>query len=170
MLLFKRQRKKLDKIKEARFRLESELQCLVEENINTLLEIDFVKSELVVGNFRIDTVGFDRESNSFVIVEYKRDKNKSVIDQGMAYMSLLLENKAEFILAYNEKFKKSLRKNDVDWTQSRIIFMARSFTMHQKQASGSKDLPIELFEIRNYDNKTVLFNPIVVKKPNQTTQ
>lgn len=162
-MLFAKHGKKLDRIEEVGFRLESDLQHIVEENMNSLLNIDFVKSELRVGNFRIDTVGFDRDSRSFVIIEYKRDKNQSVIDQGMAYMSLLLENKAEFILAYNEKFKKPIRKQDVVWTKSRTIFISRSFTAHQKQASGFQDLPIELYEIKNYRNNTIMFNSIVTK-------
>ena len=163
MILFARNGKKLTRIPETGFRLESELQHLIDENMDSLLEMDFVKSELTVRNFRIDTVGFDRASRAFVIVEYKRDKNQSIIDQGAAYLSLLLENKAEFILAYNEKFDKTIRKEDVDWSQSRVVFIARSFTTHQKQASGFRDLPIELYEIRNYKNRTILFSPITVK-------
>ena len=163
MILFARNGKKLNRIPETGFRLESELQHLIDENMDSLLEMDFVKSELTVRNFRIDTIGFDRVSRAFVIVEYKRDKNQSIIDQGAAYLSLLLENKAEFILAYNEKFDKTIRKEDVDWSQSRVVFIARSFTAHQKQASGFRDLPIELYEIRNYKNGTILFNPITIK-------
>ena len=162
-MLFARQGKRLDRIEESRFGLESELQRLVEENMDSLFELDFVKSELQVKNFRIDTVGFDRDSRSFVIVEYKRDKHQSIIDQGMAYLSLLLENKADFILAYNEKFEKPVRKENIDWTQSRIVFIASAFTNHQKQATGFKDLPIELYEIKNYKNKTILFNSVTIK-------
>ena len=163
MMLFAKRGKKLSRIDEIGFPLESELQHLIEENMNLIFEIRLVKSEMKIRNFRIDTVGFDPDSRSFVIVEYKRDKNQSLIDQGMAYMSLMLENKAEFILAYNEKFIKPLRKEDVDWSSSRIVFIARSFTGHQKQASGFKDLPIELYEIKNYKNGTVLCNSATTK-------
>jgi hypothetical protein len=65
------------------------------------------------------------------IIEYKRDKNFSVIDQGYACLALLLNNKAEFILLYNEKNMNPLRKEDVDWTQSRVIFVSPSFTTYQ---------------------------------------
>ena len=51
---------------------------------------------------RVDSLGFDNESKSFTIIEYKRDKNISDIDQGYVYLDLLLDNKAEFILAYND--------------------------------------------------------------------
>ena len=162
-MLFTKKGKKLIKVEEERFKLESDLQHMVEENMDSLLEIDFIKSELSIGGFRIDTVGFDRDTKSFVIVEYKRGKNQSVIDQGMAYLQRLRANKAEFILAYNEIFEKSIRREDVDWSRSRVIFIARCFTTHQKQASESKDLPIDLYEIRKYKNGMILLNPITTK-------
>ena len=96
MALFKIENK-LEYIKEKPFKLEKEIQDLTEHNLNTILGLDFVKSEFALNNFRIDTLAFDKEANAFVIIEYKRDKNFSVIDQGYAYLSLMLNNKADFI-------------------------------------------------------------------------
>ena len=87
----------LDFIKELPFKYEKEIQTLVEKNLKTLLHIDFIRSEFSLNNFRIDSLAFDTEAKSFVIIEYKRDKNFSVIDQGYAYLSLMLNNKADFI-------------------------------------------------------------------------
>jgi RecB family endonuclease NucS len=71
----------------------------------------FVKSELQLGTLRIDTLAFDNENKSFVIIEYKIDQSFSVIDQGYAYRGLLLNNKAEFILEYNEYKNQSLKRD-----------------------------------------------------------
>ena len=57
---------------------------LAEQNLKTILGIEFVKSEFALNNFRIDSLALDKEANAFVIIEYKRDKNFSVIDQGYA--------------------------------------------------------------------------------------
>ena len=70
------------------------------------MKLDFISSEFSLNNFRIDTLALDKESKSFVIIEFKRDKNFSVVDQGYAYLSLMLNNKADFILEYNENKKK----------------------------------------------------------------
>jgi predicted transport protein len=105
-------------------------------------------------------LAFDQENNSFVIVEYKRDKNFSVIDQGYAYLSLMLNNKADFILEYINKSNKAVRKESFDWSQTKVIFVAPSFTTYQKEAINFKDLPIELWEIKRYSNNTVSFNQI----------
>ena len=88
---------------------------------------------------RIDTLAFDNESCAFVIIVYKKDRNFSVIDQGVAYLNLMHNHKADFILEYNDVFSKQpLKREDVDWSQSRIIFIAPEFTKYQHYALGYK--------------------------------
>lgn len=152
--------KKLEYIKEKPFKLEKEIQELTEQNLKLIFGLDFVKSEFALHNFRIDTLAFDYESNSFVIIEYKRDKNFSVIDQGYAYLSLMLNNKADFILEYNEKQGNQLKRTDVDWTQSRVMFVSPGFTNYQREAINFKDLPIELWEVKQFENDTVSFDQV----------
>ncbi|MAN29141.1 MULTISPECIES: DUF5655 domain-containing protein [Mesonia] len=159
MALFKIE-KSLEYIKEKPFRLEKEIQELTESNLKTILGLDFVKSEFSLNNFRIDTLAFDKEANAFVIIEYKRDKNFSVIDQGYAYLSLMLNNKADFILEFNENLDKTLKRNDVDWSQSRVLFVSPAFTNYQREAINFKDLPIELWEVKRFENNTVSFEQI----------
>lgn len=161
MALFKiENNERLDYIKEQPFKLEKDIQSLTEKNLKSIFGLDFVKSEFSLNNFRIDTLAFDKDAGTFVIIEYKRDKNFSVIDQGYAYLSLMLNNKADFILEFNENSKETLKRNDVDWSQSRVIFISSSFTTYQKEAINFKDLPIELWEIKRYDNQTVNYNQI----------
>lgn len=150
----------LEQIKESPFKLEREIQQLTEKNLNSLLRLEFIRSEFSLNNFRIDTLAFDREAKSFVIVEYKRDKAFSVIDQGYAYLSLMLNNKADFILEFNESQNESLKRNDVDWTQSRVIFISPFFTTYQREAINFKDLPIELWEVKKYENSTIAFEQV----------
>lgn len=160
----------LNYIREVPFKLEKEIQTLCEQNMKELLGCDFVKSEFAVENFRLDSLSFDKESKSFVIVEYKRDRNFSVIDQGYAYLALMLNHKSDFILEYNETTGKNLRRTDVEWSQSKVVFIAPSFTNYQKEAIGFKNLPIELYEIKRYANGTVLFNQIVAPRSSESIQ
>ncbi|AJI74392.1 putative exonuclease I [Francisella philomiragia subsp. philomiragia ATCC 25015] len=159
MALFKID-KSLEYIKEKPFRLEKEIQLLTEDNIQIVFGLELVKSEFALNNFRIDSLAFDRDTKSFVIIEYKRDKNFSVIDQGYAYLSLMLNNKADFILEYNEGSEQSLNRKDVDWSQSRVIFISQAFTNYQREAINFKDLPIELWEVKRYENKTISYEQI----------
>jgi hypothetical protein len=96
--------------------------------LKSLFGLQLVKSEFELKGLRIDTLAFDPESRGFIIVEYKRDRNFSVVDQGMAYLNLMLNNKADFILEYNERTTPNLKREDVDWTQTRVIFVAPEFT------------------------------------------
>lgn len=153
--------KKLEHIKESSFKLEKEIQKITEENLSTVLKLEFVKSELALNDFRIDSLAFDHESKSFVIIEYKRDKNFSVIDQGYAYLSLMLNNKADFILEYNEIKKETLKRTDVDWSQSKVIFISPSFTTYQREAINFRDLPIELWKVKKYANNTISFEQVI---------
>lgn len=147
-------------VKKQVFDNEKKIQNLTEKNLTRIFGLEFVKSEVALNNLRIDTLAFDNENNSFVIIEYKIGKNYSVIDQGYAYLALLLNNKADFILEYNESKNKNLKRKDVDWSQSRVIFVSPQFTRYQKLAINFRDLPIELWEIGKFENKTVLFNQL----------
>lgn len=167
MPIFKVKNKKLILVKEKAVGLEKDLQELTENNLDEIFGLEFVASEFKVQNFYIDTLVFDSESKSFVIIEYKREKSFSVVDQGLAYLSLMLNNKADFILEYNEKKGKDLKKRTVDWSQSKVIFIAPSFTPYQSTALGFKDLPIELWEVKTYENQLILFSQL---RPTETKE
>jgi len=164
MALYKIQNKKLQHIKSIPFKFEKEIQTICESNLEEVFGLQFVKSELALKNFRIDTLAFDGQTKSFVIIEYKKDASFSVVDQGYAYLSLMLNNKAEFILEYNEKFSKKMKKKDIDWSQSRVLFVSPSFTPYQREAINFRDFPVELWEIRKYSNDTVSYLKIQATK------
>lgn len=163
MATFRIENELLTLIKENPFKLEREIQNLVEKNLTTLMGLEFIRTEFSINSFRIDSLAFDPEKKSFVIIEYKRDRTFSVIDQGYAYLSLMLNNKADFILEYNESKAESLKRSDVDWSQSKVVFISPSFTAFQKEAINFKDLPIELWEIKRFYNNTLFFDQIISK-------
>ncbi len=147
-------------VKEVAFDREKNLQALTEDNLEAVFGLSLIAHEIQLNGLRIDTLGFNQETKSFVIIEYKKDRSFSIIDQGYAYLSLVLNNKADFILEYNEGQKNNLKREDVDWSQTRVVFIANSFTIHQKNAINFKDLPIELWEVKKYSNDTLLYNQL----------
>lgn len=157
MAIFKSSSNNLSRIKQLSFKLEKEIQDLTEKNLKDIFGLQIVKSEFSLNGLRIDTLAYDNENNSFVIIEYKRDKNFSVIDQGYAYLSLMLNNKADFILEYNENCDRNLKRENVDWSQSRVLFVSPAFSKYQQQAINFKDLPIELWEISRYENDLIQY-------------
>ncbi|MGO2103444.1 MAG: DUF5655 domain-containing protein [Psychroflexus halocasei] len=164
MNLYKLQSNSINSLKEKPFKLEKEIQQLFEANLNELMGLQLVKSEFSIKNKRIDTLAFDPETKAFIIVEYKRSKNISVVDQGFTYLSLMLENKADFIVEYNETLKTNLKRSEVDWSQTRVVFVSTSFTENQKTATNFKDIAIELWEIKRYENNLISVNQIKKSK------
>ena len=151
---------KLESIKNNPFRYERDIQLLVEKNLELLFDLQFVRSEFTIKNFRIDTLSYDKSNNSFVIIEYKKGKSYSVIDQGYSYLSLMLNNKSDFILEYNENMSGNLKRGSIDWSQSQVIFISPNFSQYQKESINFKDLPIELYEIKRYSNNSLILNQI----------
>lgn len=151
---------KLIPIKQVKFNNEKEMQNLTENNLEELFDLRFVASEFQVDNLRIDTLAFNEKTKSFVIIEYKNVKNYSVIDQGYSYLSLLLNNKAEFVLKYNHVFDTNLSKNDFDFSQTSVMFISPSYTTYQLRSVEFSDIAFELWKIIKYSNGTVLFDKV----------
>ncbi len=160
MKIFTSKKGQLSQQKQQKFKLEKDIQRLFEENLTLLSGYIFIRSEFSIKNSRIDTLAFDPETQAFVIIEYKRQQNSSVVDQGISYLNLMLEYKADFIVEYNEKQKFPLKRNDVDWSQSKVIFVSPTFNDFQIQATNFKDLPIELWEVNRFDNDIITLNII----------
>ena len=148
MDLYRISGRKLNALENEPFLLEKDIQSVVEENLEALFNLTFVSTEFAIGEFRLDTLCFEEETNAFVIIEYKLKRNYSVIDQGYSYLSAMLNNKAEFILEFNEKSDRTLKRNDVDWASSRVIFISPAFNNFQKNSVNFKDIPFELWQIQ----------------------
>ena len=119
---------KLKEIKEVPFRLERNLQTLVEKNLDELFNLQFLATEFALENFRFDSVAYSEEDNSFVIIEYKKVSNDSLVDQGYAYLNTILKNKAEIVLLFNKIKNTNKQKEDFDWESLRIYFVSPKFT------------------------------------------
>jgi len=165
MSIFSIKDEKVTRLKEKKFDYEKNLQKLVENNLAELFGLEFIKSEFEIKGTHqtlyFDTLAFDSQASAFVIIEYKKDRNFSVIDQGYSYLAALINNKAEAILEYQERHAGSkLKKADVEWNSTRVIFIAPQFTSHQKGAIGFKDVPFELWEVQLFENGLCSFSPI----------
>ena len=150
------------------FKDEKEMQKLIEKNVDAIFPgVEFVESEFALIELRIDTVCFNKETNSFVIIEYKNDKHGGVIDQGMAYLDLLEKNREAFLILY-QKQKNELLEN-VNWDETKIIIIAPEYTPHQLRASFRTKDPIELWEIKRFDDETFTLEKIHDKEKGKKT-
>ena len=76
MPLFSIKANKLERIKEVPFKSErKDIQHTTESSLKEVFGFEFVKSELELSSLRIDTLAFDNENKSFIIIEYKIDQS-----------------------------------------------------------------------------------------------
>ena len=68
------------------------------------------------------------------------------------------QDKADFLLRLSQHKNQVLQMKDVDWSQSKIIFVAESFNKYQKDSVNFDNLPFDLWEIKRFTNDTVVFN------------
>jgi len=159
MPIFKIKNKKLIELKSKTFPTERELQELIDENLNEIFGLEFIKREFGGQGLSIDTLAYDPQARAPVLIEYKKDIFQSIIDQGMAYLHWLLTHKGDYLI----ELQKKLGKKEVDWSQTKVIFIAKKFNIHQIYASGFKNAPFELWRYDFCDN-TLLLEPIETPK------
>ena len=151
MYLFKLDNNKLLKQEKVSFILESDIKELVDKNLPSLFGLEFIDSELVCGNLRMDTLAYDKKLNTFVIIEYKNKADPGLTDQGYAYKSLIETRPEFFVLKYNEKnlTNQKIGIKDINCSNIRIVFISPEFTKHQ-EAIKSENLPFEMWKINQY--------------------
>lgn len=159
MPIFNIKNKKLTEIKSKTFPTERELQELIDNNLGEIFGLKFIKREFGGQGLSIDTIAYDPQTRSPVLIEYKKDTFQGIIDQGMAYLHWLLNHKGDYLIELQNK----IGKKEVDWSQPRVIFIAKRFNFHQFYASGYKDIPFELWKYDRCDN-VLLLEPIETPK------
>lgn len=156
MPIFKINNQKLEPISEKKIDLERDIQKLTEQNLETIFGLKFVSGSLNQEfsarvneqDFYIDTLAFNESDKSIVLIEYKKDKSFSVIDQGFAYLAAMSNNKGDFVLEINKRLNKNFGRDDICWENSRVYFVSRDFTNYQINAINFRDLPMELYQVQ----------------------
>jgi len=138
-------------LNEKSFDNEKILQTLIEKNLGSVFDgLEFLSTEFQIKDLRPDSVAFDREKNSFVIIEYKNVKNKQVLDQGATYYRLLKEHKGDFVLLYNRLKNQQHEIEYFNWDEPYVVFLSPEFTKYQIGASGI-GLPVKLYQVHQFD-------------------
>ncbi|MFF3125901.1 transporter [Streptomyces sp. NPDC057908] len=129
--------------------VEADVQGLVEAHMETLLGVRFLVSEYSTGPVhggRIDSLGLD-ENGSPVIVEYKRGVDAGVINQGLFYLSWLMDHRAEFEHLVRDRLGAT-SASQVLWTAPRLVCIAGDFTRYDVHAVREHRRSIDLVRYR----------------------
>lgn len=155
MALFKINNNIVKKILTKDLDLEKNLQGLFENNLEEILNIVFLAHEYSTSfGGRIDTLGIDR-TGAPCIIEYKKNQNDNVINQGLSYLRWLLDHKADFeILCQNKKIDI-----DIDWDSPRVICIAESYNKFDLDTADILPINVELLRYRIYEDNILYIEP-----------
>ena len=148
----------------AGFENEKQIQNLVERNIGALFPgLKFLKAEdqdMTEGERRPDTIAFDTNLDTFVVIEYKNKRDRGVVLQAKTYLEDMRMNKGDLVLAYNEHPDYDQRtKNSFDWSSMYAIIIATEFDPFSIQ--GTHDVVnVEMYEIEMYDDRVVVMKRV----------
>ncbi len=151
MMLYETTMSGLAKVEPDPFEYEHKMRDFVADNIGVLFPgLEKVKNEMTIKDCRPDTIAYDRNQDTFVVIEYKNKVDKGVVTQVLAYVTTIRNNQAELRLAHEDK----PRDHKYDWKAVYSIIIAPSFDKVAKVAAQDRD-DMELYTIKKYGNRIV---------------
>lgn len=151
MAIFEIENSKAKRVKLSEFKLEKNLQFLVEGSLDVIFNCRFVATEYSTGNIhsgRIDTLAISEDNNP-VIIEYKKVASSDLINQSLYYLHWIQDHKGDFQIAVNKKYGKEI---EVDWGDVRVICLAPEFKKYDLHAVQVMGANIELWQYKLYEN------------------
>ncbi|MEU8522212.1 DUF5655 domain-containing protein [Streptomyces sp. NPDC048577] len=130
---------------------EADVQRLVEANMEALLGVRFLASEYSTGPVhagRIDSLGIDA-NGAPVVVEYKRGTDPGVINQGLFYLSWLVDHRGEFEHLVRDRLGATAAAQ-VLWSGPRLICVAGGYTRYDLHAVREHRRSIDLVRYRYF--------------------
>lgn len=145
----------VEELRPSEVTLERNLQTCIEQNMQAFFGVRFLRSEYPITNGRMDSIGID-ENNCPVIFEYKRSVNENVINQGLFYLSWLLDHKDSFKILVLETLGAD-EAQVIDWSAPCVICIASDFTKYDLHAVEVMRQNIKLVKYKKYDDGLLLF-------------
>jgi len=160
MPLFKITGNRLEPIDQTNFRLERDLQALVEISLQATFNCRLVASEFSTGSLhsgRIDTLALSEDNNP-VIIEYKKAESSDLINQSLFYLHWIEDHRGDFEIAARNKLGGKVQ---VDWSNVRVICIAPNYKRYDIHAVQVMGASIELWKYRLFKNSTIHFEEVL---------
>ena len=140
---------------------EKQLQDYVEKYLNEFLHVHFLKHFYRIPGGEIDTLAITEEGVP-CIIEYKHKKEETVLNQIIFYYDWLRKRSTKFeferIVGENDKTKTL----NVDWSQIRLICIAKEFSKWDTSLIKHLDENIECYTYSYHkDELDVHLDPLI---------
>lgn len=166
--LYKSHDTKLSGLKKIKKKKEKYIQKLVENNLTELFSLTLVATEFALKRYRIDTLAINLKKKQLSIIEYKKSVNKGVIEQGLAYLSLIDENKDIFLEKINKTLQQSLEKREIKWEDTKLITVSGGLSTYQRSLLSFETLPVEMWTYDLYEDNIISFTQLKTLEKNQS--
>ncbi|MCB0046206.1 MAG: hypothetical protein KDD92_12320 [Caldilineaceae bacterium] len=149
----------LTSVEQTNFKVEKELQTLIERNLLVVFNCRFVASEFFTGTLhagRIDSLALSEDNNP-VIIEYKKIESSELITQSLFYLNWIQDHKGDFEIAVQRELGNDV---EVDWSDVRVICIApnyKKYDLHAVQVMGAN---IELWKYRLFKNESIYLEEV----------
>jgi hypothetical protein len=129
---------------------EDKIHQLIATNLSTLFDdLVLVARKPRIGGKEFDTLALNTATNTPVIIEYKRGKDRGVVEQVDMYYIKLKLNKAEVIMLF-QKLEEVEDLGEIDFDNPQIIIVAREFTPEQRELLAMKRQYLSMFRYQFY--------------------
>ena len=156
----------MKEIERVDFKDEKTLHGTIRKNLDVIFpNLEIVGDEVSLENGKIDTVGFNKGTRSFVLIEYKKGKKEGALEQLLGYLGDMDRHKGDFLRACGRKGGKTTWDGEnIAWDKCKGILMAPSFTKHQCNVAKNHR-QIELHRIFKYEDKILMIEMVEGQKP-----
>ena len=151
----------------------------VETNLQLLFpNLELVWSKPPIDSKIPDTVAYDQDANTFVVIEYKNRCSNNVREQVEIYLNKMRTNTGELATRYNDRPNVTHRTSgSFDWRKMYVVIIAPEFTEQQVEAANYKKTEC-LYELKRFENGFVTLRFVggkharidIVEQPKGTTE
>lgn len=134
-------------MKEIPFESEYALHILTQNHLKELFDLELVASEIQLNKLRLDNLAFDAENNSFVIIEYKNECDKNVLNQTQEYCELVRQNREYFL-------NRLENTDEVQFESTPIMIISSEFCKNQVNEAKPN---VNLWKVTPFDDGTVTY-------------
>lgn len=156
----------MKEIEKVDFKDEKTLHDTIRKNLGVIFpSLEIVGDEVSLEDGKIDTVGFNKGTHSFVLIEYKKGKKEGALEQLLGYLGDMDRHKGDFLRACGRKRGRATWDSEnIAWDKCKGILMAPSFTKHQFNVAKNHR-QIELHRIFKYEDKILMIEMVEGQKP-----
>lgn len=129
---------------------EDKIHQLIETNLSTLFDdLVLVARKPRIGGKEFDTLALNTATNTPVVIEYKRGKDRGVVEQVDLYYVKLRHNKPDVMMLFQRQ-EAVEDLGEIDFDDPQIIIVAREFTPEQRELLAMKRQYLRLFRYQLY--------------------